>query len=250
MGRRMVIRSVILFRCALVLFGLAGGFWLTEEWPGFIRLAESRPLAVSTADTAAVSGPSPTRETPVVHAAGAGGTSERRRVEPSKKTFFHPTGAESREETKTIATSRAVEATAPPPSRVIPRSKPTSPSVASPVGQRATFGFVDATAPTGEPPPIVAPVGDVAIPVAFQPLASDGELTGPQREKLGAIRERFVRDIGGPDQEPTSPEYQQRWRFAQWTADQQFRAMFGVQAFLQRQVATARADRKSTPGGF
>lgn len=93
-----------------------------------------------------------------------------------------------------------------------------------------------------ESAPIVAPAGNVAIPVAFQPLPSDDEWTEVQRKQSTAVQEQFVRDIGGPDQDPASPEYAGRWRQAQWTADQQFRAMFGVQAFLQRQMARARAD--------
>ncbi len=53
-------------------------------------------------------------------------------------------------------------------------------------------------------------------------------------EQIASIQEmqsQFVKDIGGPNQDPADPAYEKKWRDAQWLADQIFRARYGYAAF-------------------
>lgn len=84
---------------------------------------------------------------------------------------------------------------------------------------------------------IVAPEGRVPLPVAFQPLPQDVRMTAPERALLSAIQDDFIAAIGGPNQIPSSPEYQDRWRKAQRRSDELFKVAFGELAFIQRQMA-------------
>jgi len=114
-----------------------------------------------------------------------------------------------------------------------------APAVDAPVVSAPTdLSVVDA-------PPIVAPAGDVAIPVAFQPTPEDARMSEVQRSQLDAIQQTFVQNIGGENQDPYSPDYRQLWKKAQRLSDEQFRALFGQQAFNERQIATELANRSS-----
>jgi hypothetical protein len=93
---------------------------------------------------------------------------------------------------------------------------------------------------------IVAPTGDVPLPIAFQSLPQDGNLTPEKRARLDAIQEQFLMAIGGPNQDPASPTYQTLWRKAQREADAQFKAVFGATEFMRRLTASLREQRSES----
>jgi hypothetical protein len=83
---------------------------------------------------------------------------------------------------------------------------------------------------------IVAPEGSTQIPAAFADAGpGESELTAQERQQIGDIQEQFAQTVA--QVESSSPDYRKVWQDAQWLADQQFRALFGNQAFLQRQMA-------------
>ncbi|QIF05761.1 hypothetical protein [Roseimicrobium sp. ORNL1] len=53
------------------------------------------------------------------------------------------------------------------------------------------------------------------------------EASPEQLASLHQIQEKFVQDLGGPNQDVEDPQYEQNWRAAQWKADQLLRARHG-----------------------
>lgn len=231
----------LLCRGAALLAAAAAGFWLAT---GVLPRdpAPVAPVAPGISKNAPVAAGAASVEPPAAILASAA-------VEPAANLPLRAAGVEPTEArggdfapravvlpgSETFAVMDEIARRAGPPAQDFPASRSSvAVSAGSPAGAAATSAAA--------PPPIVAPTGNVAIPVAFQPLPQDAKLTEPQRQRLAAIQDEFVKNIGGSDQEPDSPDYRARWRLAQWTADQQYRALFGVQAFLQRQIARTRAD--------
>jgi hypothetical protein len=68
---------------------------------------------------------------------------------------------------------------------------------------------------------------------------SDQSLSDAQRQSLSRLRENFAKEVGAANQDPADPRYLSLWQDAQWFADQQFRALFGAQAFASRQKQAA-----------
>jgi hypothetical protein len=88
---------------------------------------------------------------------------------------------------------------------------------------------------SGNDQTITAPDGNVAIPAAFQDASKDTKITASQKSQLDALQQKFVDQISTVSQDPSSPDYRKAWQTAQWQSDQEFRALFGYQAFLDRQ---------------
>jgi hypothetical protein len=128
----------------------------------------------------------------------------------------------------------------------VPVAMPTvapTPAPAAPAAPTFAYGAV--------PPDvvIVAPQGCVPLPVAFQEMPQDARMTVAQRIKLDAIQQEFIAAIGGPNQDPASEEYLNRWRQAQPKCDAAFKAAFGPTAFMRRYMATVQPRRpEGAPG--
>lgn len=60
-----------------------------------------------------------------------------------------------------------------------------------------------------------------------------------QAPTLSDLQQDFIDGIGGPNQDPLDPDYRERWLDAQQSADAQFRAFYGGQAFIQADVLRA-----------
>jgi hypothetical protein len=144
------------------------------------------------------------------------------------------------------------------PAEPVPAATPTQEVVPAPlpvpVAVVSAPAAVAPIAPIAPPPPagpelvIVAPAGRVPLPVAFQELPQDGQMTPEQRAKLTAIQDAFIAAIGGANQDPNSPEYLARWRQAQPKCDDAFRAAFGQTAFLRRHLSMLQARVSAPPG--
>jgi len=92
---------------------------------------------------------------------------------------------------------------------------------------------------------IVAPAGNEPIPAAFADAGnSERKLTRDEQRQVNEIQEEFANTVtrDGIGNDPTSPTYKKAWRDAKWLADQQFKALFGYQAFLQRDTAQQAAN--------
>jgi hypothetical protein len=89
--------------------------------------------------------------------------------------------------------------------------------------------------PKNEDPP--------TMPLAFvEPDAKSG-FDQQQMDSLGTLRQRFINDIGGPNQDPNDSGYKERWQEAQPINDELFRTWYGNEALNQFQIQAA-----SNPG--
>jgi hypothetical protein len=134
------------------------------------------------------------------------------------------------------------------PAAEVPPATPT-PAV-TPVPDSQVAGGHTSPAPSPGGPAddlvIVAPEGRVSLPAAFQSLPQDAAMSEVQRVHLNNIQELFIKEVGGPDQDPASTEYQEKWRVAQRMADERFKAAFGQAEFVRRQMAVLRAEQAAS----
>jgi hypothetical protein len=89
--------------------------------------------------------------------------------------------------------------------------------------------------------PLAATAESVVIPLALRNSQSV-ELEPEQKQILQQLRENFIAEIGGPNQDPADPGYLDRWQKAQPESDARVRGALGVRAFLNLQVASGSAD--------
>ena len=80
------------------------------------------------------------------------------------------------------------------------------------------------------------------LPAVLVPPSSEEEMTELQATERKKIEETFVADIGGPDQNPSDPEYLERWQSAQEISDDMFRLKFGIEAFLAYNTEAGRRN--------
>lgn len=75
-------------------------------------------------------------------------------------------------------------------------------------------------------------------PMAFQGVdLSALNLTADQQQVIDTIRQNFVQQIGGTNQDPNDPAYLARWQKAQPVADNMLRGMLGNRVYEQYQMA-------------
>lgn len=63
--------------------------------------------------------------------------------------------------------------------------------------------------------------------------------TAGQKAVVQQLKQQFVKDIGGPNQNPNDPAYLKRWQQAQPQSDLMFKAMMGITAWENYQLAAA-----------
>ncbi|MEO8351527.1 MAG: hypothetical protein ABI680_07340, partial [Chthoniobacteraceae bacterium] len=59
------------------------------------------------------------------------------------------------------------------------------------------------------------------------------------KELRDRLADQFVADIGGPGQNPNDPEYAQRWLDTVEQNNRNFRAFYGKQAYLKKDISSA-----------
>ncbi len=115
-----------------------------------------------------------------------------------------------------------------------------------PMHSQARSSFVTET----EKQAVGKPEVKVAVPLVYA-LADPASLgLDPARQAaVESLRDHFVTEVGGANQDPSDPAYLERWRTAQSRSDQSFKAFFGTSAFLilererQRQAAEPGLER-------
>jgi len=94
--------------------------------------------------------------------------------------------------------------------------------------------------PAPEPESSVAPV---ALPMVFQGVDLTAmNLDSNQIQVINDVRQSFMNDIGGPDQNPNDPAYLARWQQAQPQADALLRDYLGTTVFQNYQVELGSAS--------
>jgi hypothetical protein len=88
----------------------------------------------------------------------------------------------------------------------------------------------------------------VLLPLVFQNVdLSQLILNADQLEAIDDLRQRFLDEIGGLQQDPRDPAYRQRWLKSQPQIDNDLRGMIGVAAFQNYQIEAADlAERRKT----
>jgi hypothetical protein len=89
----------------------------------------------------------------------------------------------------------------------------------------------------------------VSIPLALKQSAAQALGSPDAQVVLGNIKDEFINNIGGPNQDPTDPNYIKRWRHAQTSADEELRKMLGTEAYNRLSaLALLEANSKANPG--
>jgi hypothetical protein len=86
-----------------------------------------------------------------------------------------------------------------------------------------------------------SPDAVVAMPLVFQGVDLAAlELDSGQSQAIEDLRQRFVEEIGGPNQDPTDAAYRERWQQSQPENDGLLRGFIGVRAWQDYQLAARR----------
>jgi hypothetical protein len=75
----------------------------------------------------------------------------------------------------------------------------------------------------------------------IDPLASG--LSISQAHALDSLRAKFIRDVGGPNQNPADPTYSRRWQNAQPANDAELRLCFGADFVEQLALQAAQEEQ-------
>ena len=74
------------------------------------------------------------------------------------------------------------------------------------------------------------------------------KLNPQQAQVVNDLGQKFIQDVGGPNQDPNDPAYSQRWQVSQPQADLDLRGMIGIRAWEGYQMAAwAKANAQTTP---
>lgn len=86
---------------------------------------------------------------------------------------------------------------------------------------------------------------EISVPLAFQEVDPAAlKLDSSQVWAISNLRQRFVDQVGGPNQDPNDPAYCERWQKAQPELDDMMRGMIGVNAFQDYQLAARALHEK------
>ena len=86
------------------------------------------------------------------------------------------------------------------------------------------------------------------MPLVFHEVDPSVVNLNPQQAQLvDDLRQKFIQDVGGPNQDPNDPAYSQRWQTNQPQADLDLCGMLGIYAFQSYQIAAwAKANAQTT----
>jgi hypothetical protein len=87
---------------------------------------------------------------------------------------------------------------------------------------------------------VLAQTRPAEVPLALKESSTAAlASSGGGAQVVAGIRDEFVNNIGGPEQNASDPAYINRWRTAQRRADEQLRAQIGKEAFNRLSSAAA-----------
>jgi len=86
------------------------------------------------------------------------------------------------------------------------------------------------------------------MPLVFQNVDLDAlKLQDGQREGIEELRQMFVAELGGTNQDPNNPAYYERWKKAQSDVDSMLPGVIGGEAFMKMQSASADIESQPAP---
>jgi len=84
----------------------------------------------------------------------------------------------------------------------------------------------------------------VSLPLVFQKIDPHQMNISPdQQEVINRIQQHFLDMVGGANQDPTDPQYLQRWQQAQPLINEELKLQLGDEFFMQYETAAAQAAR-------
>lgn len=91
-------------------------------------------------------------------------------------------------------------------------------------------------------------IAEPSMPLAFQAVdASALNLNARQVQAISDLQQWFTDQVGGPEQDPTDPNYRERWLKAQPEMNDRMRGMIGVNAFEDYQLAARAWQQRLGP---
>lgn len=88
----------------------------------------------------------------------------------------------------------------------------------------------------------------VAVPLVLQEVdLSALNLNESQKQLIASLRQDFIQQIGGLNQNPEDPDYLMRWQKAQPEMDDILKGMIGTSAFENYQLLAADSHIEATP---
>jgi hypothetical protein len=79
-------------------------------------------------------------------------------------------------------------------------------------------------------------------PVAFAEASPSPESSAEEIEEINLLRQEFIEQVGGYDQDPADPVYCHRWEMAQQLLDEQLRTELGEEVFNRLQNERANSQ--------
>jgi hypothetical protein len=90
----------------------------------------------------------------------------------------------------------------------------------------------------------------ISLPLVFHEIDSSVVNLNPeQAQAVNDLRQKFIQDVGGLNQDPNDPAYSQRWQASQPQADLDLCGMLGINAFQGYQIAAWAKAHDQTPAG-
>ena len=95
------------------------------------------------------------------------------------------------------------------------------------------------------------PPDTVALPLVLQDidLSAEPKLNSEQIQAINGLRQNFIEEVGGTNQDPNDPAYSQRWQESQPQADLDLRGMIGINAWEGYQIGAWAKAHEQTPSG-
>ncbi len=94
------------------------------------------------------------------------------------------------------------------------------------------------------------PSATISLPLVFHEVDPSVLTLNPQQAQVvNDLRQKFVEEVGGPNQDPNDPAYSQRWQTSEPEVDFDLWTMLGIGAWQAHQMAAwAKAQEQTPPG--
>ena len=94
------------------------------------------------------------------------------------------------------------------------------------------------------------PPAAISMPLVFHEVDPSVLTLNPQQAQVvNDLRQKFIEQVGGPNQDRNDPAYSQRWQTSQPAVDLDLWSMLGINAFQTYQIAAWAKAHEPTPPG-
>lgn len=115
------------------------------------------------------------------------------------------------------------------------------------------LGMIASGVASGNPPTrsvVQKPSATISLPLVFHEVDPSVLTLDPQQAQVvNDLRQKFVEEVGAPNQDPNDPAYSERWQTSQPEVDLDLWSMLGINAFQAHQIAAWAAAHQQTPPG-